>query len=114
MGKINISIHQLDLRSTQHSDIKNYQTEQHSNHVQLSEFRRPNRREVLRLKSRFWQDTSREEHRGSVQPSGSNEQPHTRKVAQVSTRELGVRSSRRGLVTRDRSLRSLGRCSITS
>merc|ERR1712225_181117 len=27
---------------TQHSDIKNYQTEQHSNHVQLSEFRRPN------------------------------------------------------------------------
>merc|ERR1711964_597091 len=110
---------------TQHSDIKNYQTEQHSNHVQLSEFRRPNRREVLPLKSRFWQDTSREEHRGSVQPSGSNEQPHiqelqvswvarTRKVAQVSTRELGVRSSRRGLVTRDRSLRSLGRCSITS
>merc|ERR1711964_224392 len=27
---------------------------------------------------------------------------------------VGVRSSRRGLVTRDRSLRSLGRCSITS
>merc|ERR1711939_128127 len=103
-----------DLRSTQHSDIKNYQTEQHSNHVQLSEFRRPNRREVLPLKSRFWQDTSREERTTTHQELQVSWVARTRKVAQVSTRELGVRSSRRGLVTRDRSLRSLGRCSITS